>query len=130
MLAMLKSDPSTWTDPRHRAGVEAEQRAAQAMRVQGYEVLEQRFRYGHHDVDLVARRGRVVVFVEVKSRSGDGFGAPSEAVTARKQADLVRSASVWLARHATAWDSIRFDVITVRDGHLEWLQDAFRPGWR
>ncbi len=127
---MLKSDPATWKDPRHRQGVHAECMAAEAMRIQGYQVLEQRFRYGRHDVDLVARRGRVIVFVEVKSRSGSAFGAPSEAVTARKQADLVKTASVWLSRHATAWDSIRFDVITVRDGHLEWLQDAFRPGWR
>ena len=130
MLAMLKSDPSTWKDARHRAGVEAERRAAEAMRMQGYQVLEQRFRFGHHDVDLVARRGAVVVFVEVKSRSGAAFGAPSEAVTARKQADLVRAASVWLARHRTAWDAVRFDVITVENGRLEWLQDAFRPGWR
>ncbi len=127
---MLKSDPSAWKDPRHRAGVAAEHLAAAAMRVQGYQVLEQRFRYGHHDVDLVARRGRVIVFVEVKSRSGDGFGAPAEAVTARKQADVVRAASVWLTRHAKPWDAVRFDVITVRDGKLEWLQDAFRPGWR
>ena len=127
---MLKSDPTAWKDRRHRQGVEAEYMAAAAMRVQGYQVLEQRFRYGRHDVDLVARRGRVVVFVEVKSRTGDGFGTPSEAVTARKQADVVRAASVWLSRHATAWDAVRFDVITVRDGKLEWLQDAFRPGWR
>jgi len=127
---MLKSDPSTWKDPRHRAGYEAEAMAAAAMRVQGYQVLEQRFRYAHHDVDLVARRGRVVVFVEVKSRASDAFGTPTEAVTARKQADVVRAASVWLSRHATAWDAVRFDVITVRDGKLEWLQDAFRPGWR
>ena len=127
---MLKSDPSSWRDPRHRLGVEAENLAAAAMRVQGYQVLEQRFRYRHHDVDLVARRGRVIVFVEVKSRAGDGFGAPAEAVTARKQADVVRAASVWLSRHATPWDAVRFDVITVKDGRLEWLQDAFRPGWR
>jgi len=127
---MLKSDPSTWKDPRHRLGYEAEAMAAAAMRVQGYQVLEQRFRYGHHDVDLVARRGRVVVFVEVKSRGSDAFGTPSEAVTARKQAAVVRAASVWLSRHATAWDAVRFDVITVRDGRMEWLQDAFRPGWR
>ncbi len=130
MLAVLKSDPSTWKDARHRLGVEAERLAAEAMRVQGYQVLEQRFRRGHHDVDLVARRGRVIVFVEVKSRSGDGFGAPAEAVTSRKQAEVVRAASVWLSRHPSPWDAIRFDVITVQDGHLEWLQDAFRPGWR
>jgi putative endonuclease len=127
---MFKSDPSTWSDPRHRAGAAAESMAADALRVQGYDVIEQRFRYRRHDVDLVARRGGVVVFVEVKSRAGDGFGAPSEAVTARKQADLVRAASAWLSRHGKPWDAVRFDVITVQGGHLEWLQDAFRPGWR
>jgi putative endonuclease len=127
---MLKSDPATWKDPRHREGARAEALAAEALRVQGYQVLEQRFRYGHSDVDLVARRGAVVVFVEVKSRADERFGAASEAVTARKQANLVRAASVWLTRRGRAWNSIRFDVITVTDGKLEWLQDAFRPGWR
>ena len=127
---MLKSDPRTWKDPRHRAGAAAESVAADALRGAGYQVLEQRFRYGHSDVDLVARRGAVVVFVEVKSRADERFGAASEAVTARKQANLVRAASVWLTRHGRAWNSIRFDVITVTDGKLEWLQDAFRPGWR
>ena len=127
---MLKSDPSTWKDPRHREGARAESLAADALRVQGYQVLEQRFRYGHSDVDLVARRGAVVVFVEVKSRADERFGAASESVTARKQANLVRAASVWLTRHGRAWNSIRFDVITVTNGKLEWLQDAFRPGWR
>jgi len=127
---MLKSDPSTWKDPRHRAGAAAESVAADALRGAGYQVLEQRFRYGHSDVDLVARRGAVVVFVEVKSRADERYGAASEAVTARKQANLVRAASVWLTRHGRAWNSIRFDVITLTDGRLEWLQDAFRPGWR
>ncbi len=127
---MLKSDPSTWKDPRHREGARAEAVAADALRLQGYQVLEQRFRYRHSDVDLVARRGSVVVFVEVKSRADDRFGAATEAVTARKQANVVRAASMWLSRHARPWDAVRFDVITVQDGHLEWLQDAFRPGWR
>jgi putative endonuclease len=127
---MLKSDPGTWRDPRHRLGVAAERLAARALADHGYRVLEHRFRYGRHDVDLVARRGAVIVFVEVKARSGDRFGAASEAVTARKQAALARSASVWLARHRCVRDAVRFDVITVRDGRLEWLQDAFRPGWR
>jgi len=127
---MLKSDPSTWKDPRHRQGAAAESVAADALRGAGYQVLEQRFRYGHSDVDLVARRGAVVVFIEVKSRADERFGAASEAVTVRKQANLVRAASVWLTRSGRAWNSIRFDVITVTDGRLEWLQDAFRPGWR
>lgn len=127
---MLKSDPSTWKDPRHREGARAEALAADALRLRGYQVLEQRFRYARSDVDLVARRGAVIVFVEVKSRADDRYGAAAEAVTARKQANLVRAASVWLTRHARAWDAVRFDVITISGGKLEWLEDAFRPGWR
>jgi putative endonuclease len=127
---VLKSDPSTWKDPRHREGARAESLAADALRRQGYQVLEQRFRYRHSDVDLVARRGAVIVFVEVKARADDRYGAAAEAVTARKQANLVRAASVWLSRHARSWDAVRFDVITVAGGKMEWLQDAFRPGWR
>jgi putative endonuclease len=127
---VLKSDPSTWKDPRHREGARAEALAADALRLRGYQVLEQRFRYARSDVDLVARRGAVIVFVEVKSRADDRYGAAAEAVTARKQANVVRAASVWLTRHARPWDAVRFDVITVCNGKLEWLEDAFRPGWR
>ena len=127
---MLKSDPALWKDARHRAGALAESVAADTMRRQGYRVLEQRFRYRHSDVDLVARRGSLVVFVEVKSRTDGRFGTASEAVTARKQANVVRAASVWLSRHARPADAARFDVITVEGGHVEWVQDAFRPGWR
>ena len=130
LARVFKSDPATWKDPRHRAGVAAENVAAVALRLQGYQVLEQRFRYRRSDVDLVARRGSLVVFVEVKSRSDDRFGTALEAVTARKQARVVKAASVWLSRHARPADAARFDVITVEDGHVEWVQDAFRPGWR
>jgi putative endonuclease len=127
---MLKSDPSTWSDPRHVEGVRAEELAAGLLRRDGYRILEHRFRLGHHDVDLVARRGSIVVFVEVKARSGRRFGHGTEAVTARKQRDLARAASAWLQRHGRREDVARFDVVTVDGARVEWLQNAFRPGWR
>lgn len=127
---MLKSDPTSWTDPRHRAGVAAERLAAELLEQQGYTVLEHRYRFHRHDVDLVARRGAVVVFVEVKARMGNGCGGASEAVTARKRLELTRAASAWLQRHGQPGDSARFDVIAVDAGRVEWLQSAFRPGWR
>lgn len=127
---MLKSDPATWKDPRHRAGAFAEQRAARLLEEAGWEILEQRFRIHRHDVDLIARRGSVVAFVEVKSRSRPGFGAPVEAVTARKQRELVRAASAWLQRHGRPRDVARFDVVTVEPGRVDWIQNAFRPSWR
>lgn len=127
---MLKSDPATWTDPRHRAGAAAEGQAAALLRREGYAVLEQRFRYRRHDIDLVARRGNMVVFVEVKARSSSRFGAASQTVTSAKQMQLVRAASAWLQRHGQPGDVARFDVIAVQEGRLSWLQGAFRPGWR
>jgi putative endonuclease len=127
---VFKTDPSTWTDPRHREGARAEGLAADLFRREGYAVLEQRFRFHRHDVDLVARRGGVVVFVEVKSRSGRRYGAAAESVTARKQRELVRVAAAWLQRHGRPGDVCRFDVVTVEGARVEWLQSAFRPLWR
>ena len=127
---MLKSDPNTWTDPRHRAGLAAERLAADLLRREGYRVLEHRFRFHRHDVDLVARRGATVVFVEVKARANSAFGAGTEAVTPRKRLELTRAASAWLQRHGGPGDGARFDVIAVDGDRVEWLQSAFRPGWR
>jgi putative endonuclease len=127
---MLKSDPTTWTDPRHRAGVAAERLAAELLRREGYEVLEHRYRFHRHDVDLVARRGATVVFVEVKARTDASHGGAAAAVTARKRLELTRAASAWLQRHGRPEDGARFDVIAVDADRVEWLQSAFRPGWR
>lgn len=127
---MLKSDPSTWTDARHRLGVAAEQTAAAMMERDGCVVLEHRFRLQRHDVDLIARKGSTVIFAEVKARSGRRHGRGTEAVTARKQRELVRIASAWLQHHGRPADVVRFDVICVEGGRVDWLQNAFRPLWR
>jgi putative endonuclease len=127
---VLKSDPSSWTDPRHRAGADAEARAAEILRREGYRVLEQRYRFLRHDIDLVARLGATVVFVEVKLRKGSQFGSAAEAVTGRKRRELVRAATAWLQRHGRQDDVARFDVFTVDGKQIVWLQNAFRPGWR
>jgi len=127
---VLRTDPSTWSDPRHRAGVAAEIAAAELLRAQGYRILEHRYRYHRHDVDLVARFGATVVFVEVRARSGSRFGTPAASVTARKRALLARSAASWLQKHGLPGDRARFDVVAVQGDRVEWLQGAFRPGWR
>ena len=127
---MLKTDPSTWTDARHRRGVAAELAAAALLRGQGYRILEHRWRFHRHDVDLIARFGATVVFVEVRARSTDRFGSPAESVTGRKQALLARSAASWLQKYGLPGDTARFDVVAVQGDRIDWLQSAFRPGWR
>ena len=78
------------------------------------------------ELDLVVRRGRVLAFVEVKSKSGDGFGDPFEMVTPVKIGRIRRAADAWLALHPELSRlEVRFDVIAERAGRIEHLPDAF-----
>jgi putative endonuclease len=78
------------------------------------------------ELDLVVRRGRVLAFVEVKSKSGDGFGDPFEMVTPVKIARIRRATELWLSLHPKLEHlEVRFDVIAVRAGKIEHLSDAF-----
>ncbi len=73
-------------------------------------------------LDLIARRADTIVFCEVKTRRGDAFGQPFEAVTARKQARIRGLAMQWLAAADEHADVLRFDVASVRpDGRGDWL---------
>ncbi|HEY6061499.1 MAG TPA: YraN family protein [Gemmatimonadales bacterium] len=126
----LRSDPSEWTDDRHKQGLAAEEQAIRFLASRGWLVLAHRWRVGRTEIDIVARRGVTVAFIEVKSRRGEAFGSPLEAVTGAKQRELVRAARAWIDRFGVPADIYRFDCIAVRQGVLEHLEDAFRPGWR
>ena len=98
---------------RQRFGELGERIAARWLRRQGWEVVAHRFRSGRRDVDLIARHRETVAFVEVKARRGEAFGDPVEAVTWRKQRELIRSANVWIDRFGSPDSNYRFDVIGV-----------------
>jgi putative endonuclease len=81
---------------------------------------------GGYELDLVVRRGRSLVFCEVKSKAGTRFGDPLEMVTPLKVERLRRAAEAWLAANrALASLEVRFDVAAERAGRLEVVQDAF-----
>src|SRR3954451_3756524 len=82
----------TSPQPRNRA----ERRAAWWYRLRGYRILDTNCWLARAEIDVVARRGRVVVFCEVKSKSGMAFGDPLEMVDERKQARVRRAAGAWL----------------------------------
>ena len=109
-----------------RPGVAAERRAARHYRLRGWTILGANVWAGGNELDLIARRGRSLRFVEVKEKGGPGWGDPLEMVTAEKQRRLRRAAEAWLAAHpqAAALEA-RFDVVAVRDGRLECLRQAF-----
>ena len=127
----LRSDPTTWKDPRHRRGVEGEEVARAFLESRGWVVEDHRFRMGRFEIDLVVRRGRLVAFVEVKTRWGWDFGSPVEAVTWRKRREIARVAQAWVDRHGRAADTYRFDVVGVTLSRaarpsVEHVADAFR----
>lgn len=109
-----------------RAGVVAERRAAWWYRVRGYRVLARNEWAGRHELDLVVRRGRRLIFCEVKEKAGDRFGDPLDMVDEEKQRRLRLAAESWLARHPeTRGLDVSFDVIAVRGGRLERVAQAF-----
>lgn len=121
-----------WTDPRHVRGALGEQRAASWLAERGWEIVAVRFRMGRHDLDLVARRGDLTAFVEVKTRAPGRVGDGREAVGWRKRQVVSRVAAAWRVRYGRAGDRYRFDVITVAagSGHVVHLADAWRlEGW-
>ena len=128
----IKSDPKTWTDLRHKRGLEGEELAIVYLKTRGWQVLDHRFRMGRLEIDIIAKRRSVVAFVEVKTRFSEQFGSPFEAVTWTKRREIVRVASAWIDRHPLPAVTYRFDVIGVmfREGRLriEHVQDAFRAG--
>jgi putative endonuclease len=79
----------------------------------GWRILARRFRSGRRDIDLVVQRDELIVFVEVKARTGIEFGDPVEAVNHRKQRELAKSARTWVDRHGRSGESYRFDVMGI-----------------
>jgi len=112
------------TSPRPRHS--SERRAARWYRLRGYRILDTNCWLAGAELDVVARRGRVVVFCEVKSKSGTAFGDPLEMVDARKVARVRRAATAWLARHSELDGlDVRFDVIAERAGRIQHVANAF-----
>jgi putative endonuclease len=109
-----------------KRGADAERRARLHYRLRGYRILEANAWAGGHELDVVARRGRQLVFCEVKAKLGERYGDPAEMVGDEKQRRLSRAAEAWLARHPElAGLKVRFDVVSVTPRGVERVVDAF-----
>ena len=97
----------------------------------GYEILDENWTYGKAEIDLVAYKNSVIIFTEVKTRSGNAFGEPEDFVDARKQKLLAEAADeyIYLMDHK---GDVRFDIISIlfdRNANhtLKHIEDAFWP---
>ena len=94
------------------SGSWGEERAARYLRLRAYRILEKNFRCRLGEIDLIARRGGYLVFVEVKLRKSDRFGQAREFVNRAKQERTIATAQLWLQEHETELQP-RFDVIEI-----------------
>lgn len=109
-----------------RTGSRYESVAADYLVEQGYRILERNFYSRQGEIDLVARDGRYLVFVEVKYRSGTANGSPAEAVGPLKQRRIRGTARYYLYSRGLPEDTpCRFDVVAVTGGQIELIRDAF-----
>jgi len=107
-------------------GSRAEDRALQFLRQHGLRLLARNWRCKLGELDLVMQDGDTVAVIEVRSRSRTDRGTAAETVDARKQARVVRATRLWLARQPHfAEQPLRFDVVTLDAGELEWRKEAF-----
>ena len=117
-------------DHRQSLGKLGENLACAALAERGYAILARRYRTRLGEIDIVARDGQTIVFVEVKARAGDDFGGAAAAVTGWKQRRLTLMALDFVARHRLEDRPCRFDVVTVDmcDGQpprVEIFENAF-----
>ena len=112
-------------------GDRGESIAADHLERAGWTILVRNFRLGRKEIDLVARRGEVVAFVEVKTRAGLGYGHPLEAITWKKRREIHQVAAAWIDRYGRPGEIYRFDAIAIRlrsaaATEVQHVEDAWR----
>jgi putative endonuclease len=126
-----KSAPVRTQLERQRRGAQAEERAPLLLRQAGYDIVARNFRCRLGELDIVARRGAVLIIAEVRLRSSTQFGGAAGSITAAKRTRIVRAARCLLMRRpGLARLAVRFDTLLLSSsaGPIEWIEAAFEEG--
>lgn len=110
--------------PAQATGGAAEEQAARFLERAGLAIVSRNYRTRFGEIDLVAREGATLVFVEVRMRSSARFGGAAESIDSRKKARIVAAARQFLARFRHE-PPCRFDVVTLDGGAAKWMRGAF-----
>ncbi len=94
-------------------GARGEDAAAKYLKRNGYKILARNARLGRYEIDVIAREGDTIAFVEVKTRTSDSIALPEENVDARKQRHIRRAAHTYIAKHGDDDTYYRFDIVSV-----------------
>lgn len=109
---------------KRRLGFFGERKAAAYLKKQGYEILERNFRCPFGEVDIIAGKGDVTAFIEVKTRTNDLYGAPNEAVDNKRKQRYKNCARYYFANREIDC-TVRFDVIEVTKSGINLIENAF-----
>ena len=112
-------------------GARGEDLAVQYLKKKGFKVIERNYHCSAGEIDLIAREGKTLIFVEIKTRSSSEFGLPQEAVDRFKQKKMIEVARAYMAEHHLTEDiPARFDVVAIQltptGPDIELIKDAFQ----
>ncbi len=111
-------------------GKKGEDAAAEFLIGKGYKILARNKQYGHLEIDIIAEHENMIIFVEVKSRSGTYFEQPFQAVTLKKQKKIIRAANIYIEEYEIDLEA-RFDIVSIVEENgkflIEHIEDAFYP---
>lgn len=111
---------------RRQTGSRAENTAAAFLESQGFTIVARNFLRRLGELDIVARQGDLLIVAEVRTRASDAYGGAAASIGRGKQKRIAVTAALFLQRHRElARCRVRFDVLVVRDGGVEWLKHAF-----
>lgn len=111
-------------------GRDGEKAAIAFLEGQGYQILQKNFRNKLGEIDIIAKDGDTICFVEVKSRKSEAFGSPYESVTKAKQRKIIHVALSYLRDQGRSENNVRFDVVSVilkddEDPQVDMIKNAF-----
>ena len=113
----------------HELGNKGEEAARKFLLEKGYLILEKNWRFGRAEIDIIAKDKSTLVFIEVKSRSTNRYGAPEEFISKKKMKFLTQAASAYMEKINHSWE-IRFDVLAIlitinQVNQIKHFEDAF-----
>lgn len=110
---------------KRRTGAHYEEKASAFLTANGFTILERNYRIHIGEIDIIAREGQTVCFVEVKYRSNGKYGRPGEAVTPKKQKTIIKVSEYWLLEHRLYNCYRRYDVIEITGGNISLIRNAY-----
>lgn len=107
-----------------KLGAEGEKKARNYLRLHGWKILEKNYKNPFGEVDVIAKKGDTIAFIEVKTRLSESYGAPSEAVDKRRKNRYIMGAKYYFLNREIDC-TVRFDIIEILNGKINHIENAF-----